>query len=253
MCGEGEARGGEPASRPAALTVPAPDAQRPRETSVRNAARRCAGAAGCAAALSPSRLAHGAPRGAPAAVGPPTPYVSPPRPPRGGGAVRRALGRRRAGTGDGVRSHRGAPGRGSGPGQGTRLRNGGGRWALVGGTQSLPGRPRGEALHLGVRRQGASGAPIPSSPAPSPRSGAPPLSCALPGLLGQLPGRCLPGPAEGVQATRAGQGWRWHPRAAPAHTTGLSQPVKGLSAGECCLQAPCSQPGPCNHFALTLD
>lgn len=170
MCGGGEARGGEPASRPAALTVPAPDAQRPRETSVRNAARRCAGAAGCAAALSPSRLAHGAPRGAPAAVGPPTPYVSPPRPPRGGGAVRRALGRRRAGTGDGVRSHRGAPGRGSGPGQGTRLRSGGGRWALVGGTQSLPGRPRGEALHLGVRRQRASGAPIPSSPAPSPSS-----------------------------------------------------------------------------------
>lgn len=75
VCGEGEARGGEPASRPAALTVPALDAQRPRDTSARSAARRCAGAVGCAAALSPSRLAHGAPRGAPSAVGSPTPLV----------------------------------------------------------------------------------------------------------------------------------------------------------------------------------
>lgn len=97
---------------------------------MRRAARRCAGAAGCAAALSPSRLVHGEPRGAPVAVGPPTPYVSPPRPPRGGGAVRGARGRRRAGAGDEGPHPSRRPGARSRPGQDTpRLRaaEGGGR------------------------------------------------------------------------------------------------------------------------------
>lgn len=142
VCGEGEARGGESASRPAALTVPAPDAQRPRDPSVRRAARRCAGAAGCAAALSPSRLVHGEPRGAPATVGPPTPYVSPPRPPRGGGAVRGARGRRRAGAGDEGPYPSGRPGARSWPGaRHAALRSGEGRWALVGIRRACSGVP----------------------------------------------------------------------------------------------------------------
>lgn len=131
VCGEGEARGGEPASRPAALTVPALDAQRPRDTSARSAARRCAGVVGCAAALSPSRLAHGASRGAPSAVGSPTPYVSPARPPRGGGAVRGPGGRRRARAGAGGPRPSGRPRARSRPGakHGTPLgaAEGGGR------------------------------------------------------------------------------------------------------------------------------
>lgn len=253
VCGEGEARGGEPASRPAALTVPAPDAQRPRDPSVRSAARRCAGAAGCAAALSPSRLAHGAPRGAPAAVGPPTPYVSPPRPPRGGGAVRGARGRRRAGAGDGGRRPSGRPGARPRPGQGTaHLMSGGGSWALVGVGRACSGVPEAKlsasALSAQEHPEPRSQRLLPLLPAPAPLRS--PARCRGSAANWRAAAARSP-PRARRQAGR--QVWRWHPRAVPAHTAGLSRPVKGLSAGERCLQALCSQPGPCDHFALTLD
>lgn len=195
MCGEGEAEGGE--SPPTAPPVPAPDAQRPRDSPARSAARRCAGAGGCAAALGPSRLAHGAPRGA---VGSPMPYVSPPRPPRG------VRGRRRAGAGAGGQRPSGRSG--ARPRHGARHGEArGGRWALgrVGGSRSCPVGPMKLFSH-GEQPEPRSPHLLSLFAVPAPAEGGRAgLAMASPGRPGRTTGLPSPAPTRGVQPPGAPQ------------------------------------------------